>query len=106
MRILVLVALAWLSGCSWLGLRKAPPPPPPTQIIVTGCPAGSVVLVDDVQVGLAAAQNNQTQVLNVTTGAHTVAIQLNGKIVYREQTAVGAGERRVVLVKSGFGSRQ
>jgi len=105
-RILVLLAVACLSACGWLGARRTPPPPDPTQIIVTGCPAGSVVFIDGVQVGNAATRNNQSQVLDVAAGPHQVAVQLNEKFVYREDTSVGPGERRFVIVKSGFGFSQ
>ena len=106
MKILVLVTLAWLSGCSWLHSRKAPPPPDPTQIIVTGCPVGALVFIDGVRIGSAVTRNDETQVLDVAPGAHKVEIQLNEKFVYREDTAVETGERRTVIVKSGFGSNR
>ncbi len=96
------MTLAGLGACSWLGMRKTPPPPAPTELLVTGSPAGSLVFIDGVQVGQAAARGNQTQVLAVAAGTHEVAIKLNDKVVYREATYVAPGERRVVVVKSGF----
>lgn len=105
-KILLLVTLAWLSGCSWLHSRKSPPPPDPTQIIVTGCPVGALVFIDGVRIGNPVTRNDQTQVLDVAPGAHKVEIQLNEKFVYREDTAVETGERRTVIVKSGFGSNR
>jgi len=68
---------------------------------VTGAPAGSTVLIDGVQTGQAASHNSHSQVLNVAAGAHKVEISTGDRIVYREDTYVGLGERTVVIVKSG-----
>jgi hypothetical protein len=76
-------------------------PPDPPEIIVTGAPVGSLVFVDGVQTGTAAAHNDQSQVLNVAAGTHLVEIHMGDTVVYRETTYVGSGERRVVLVLSG-----
>ena len=97
----MLVALAGLGACGWLGARKAPPPPPPL-IVVTGSPAGSRVLIDGSPVGDAAGRTDQTREFTVAPGTHRVEIEVNDKIVYREETYAGPGERRVVIVKSGF----
>ncbi len=101
MRVLVLATLACLSACSWFGSRKPHPVPDPTVIIVTGAPVGSLVFVDGAQIGQAAANNDQSQVLDVAAGTHTVEIHMGDRVVYREDTYVGRGERRVVIVKSG-----
>jgi hypothetical protein len=98
----VLITLAWLSACSWFGLRKPPKPPDPTEIIVTGAPAGSLVFVDGVQSGQAVAHDDQTQILDVAAGTHKVEIHMNDKVVYREDAYVGPGEHRFVIVASGF----
>ncbi len=102
MRILVLITLTCLSACSWFGSRRPPQLPDPTEIIVTGAPAGSLVFVDGLQTGQAAAHNDQSQVLNVSAGAHKVEIHMGDTVVYREDTYVGPGERRVVNVLSGL----
>lgn len=101
MRVLVLILLASLCACSWFGARK-PPPPNPTQLIVTGAPAGSLVFIDGAPAGTATVSNDHAQVLNVAAGAHKVEIHVGDTVVYREDTYVGAGERRVVLVLSGL----
>jgi len=101
-RVLVLITLICLSACTWFGSRRPPPLPDPAQIIVTGAPVGSLVFVDGSQTGQAAAHNDQSQVLNVAAGAHKVEIHVGDKVVYREDTYVGLGERRVVNVLSGL----
>ncbi len=63
---------------------------------------GSLVFIDGVQVGQAAANNDQSQVLDVAAGTHQVEIHMDNRVVYREDTYVGPGERRVVIVKSGL----
>jgi len=63
---------------------------------------GSLVFVDGMQTGQTAPHNDQSQVLNVAAGAHIVEIHLGDKVVYREDTYVGSGERRVVTVLSGL----
>jgi hypothetical protein len=92
--------LTCLSACSWF--HSKPASPNPTQLVVTGAPAGGFVFVDGVQTGAAVAKNDQTQVLDVAAGMHTVEIHLNDKVVYREDTYVAAGTRRTVIVASGF----
>jgi hypothetical protein len=101
LRLLVLVALACLSACSWFGSKRAQVPNP-TEIIVTGAPAGSVVFVDGTQAGQPTAQNDQSQILEVPAGAHKVEIHASDKVVYREDTYVAPGEHRIVRVLSGL----
>jgi hypothetical protein len=76
--------------------------PEPTEIIVTGAPTGSIVFVDGLQTGQATALNDHTQILNVSAGTHKVEIHVGDTVVYREDTYVGLGERRMVRVLSGF----
>lgn len=101
MKLLVLMTLACLSACSWFGWHKPPPVPDPPEIIVSGAPAGSMVLIDGVQVGQAMANNDRLRAINVTAGTHKVEIRSGDRIVYREDAYVGLGERSVVIVKSG-----
>ena len=98
--VLLAVALASLSACSWFGSKRHAMPDP-TQIIVTGAPTDSLVFIDGAQTGEATPSNNHSKVLNVAPGAHTVAIQMGGKFIYREEVELNAGEHRVVTVLSG-----
>lgn len=98
------MTLACLSACSWFGWRKAQPAPNPTEIIVTGAPVGSVVLIDGVATAQPAPDNARSQTLEVSAGAHKVEIRVGDRIVYREDAYVAFGERSVVIVKSGSGS--
>ena len=100
MKIFMLLALACLSACSWFQPRPKAPPAPP-ELIVTGVPAGSMVFIDNVQNGAAAELNDKPQVLTVSAGEHIVEVRTGGAVVYREQTYVGSGERRVIKVLSG-----
>lgn len=102
MRVLVLIALTCLCACSWFGARRSRPPPDPSAIIVTGAPRGSLVFIDGTQLGEAAAHDDQSQVLDVAPGTHQVEIRANGRVVYREDTYVGPGDRRLVTVLSGI----
>ena len=99
-RFFVLMLLACLSACGWFGWRK-PTQTEPTEIIVTGAPVGSFVFVDGVQAGHVAAHNDDSQILDVAAGNHKVEVHLGDKIVYREDTYVGRGEHRAVMVLSG-----
>jgi hypothetical protein len=69
---------------------------------VTGAPAASVIFVDGLQIGQAAALSDQTQVLNVAAGTHKVEIHVGDTVVYREDTYVSLGEHRIVRVLSGL----
>jgi hypothetical protein len=102
MRIVVLITLALLSGCTWLGWHKRPQAPDPPELIVTGAPVGSLIFVDGVQTGQAASRSDDSQVLTVAAGDHKVEIHVGDRIVYREDTYVGPGDRRVVMVLSGL----
>jgi hypothetical protein len=55
-----------------------------------------------VQTGPAATRNDQSQILDVAAGAHKVEIHVGDRVVYREDTYVGPGEHRVVVVLSGL----
>jgi hypothetical protein len=99
---LVLTTLALLSACSWFGWHRRSHVPDPPEIIVTGAPVGSLVFVDGVQTGQAASHSDQSQILDVAAGDHKVEIHVGDRIVYREDTYVGPGEHRVVMVLSGL----
>jgi hypothetical protein len=96
----IFLALLMLSACSWFH-NKGPPPREPPQLIVTGAAADSIVFVDNIQKGQAAAANDKTQVVIVSEGAHTVEVRMGDRTVYRENVFVQNGEKRVVLVLSG-----
>ena len=91
--------LACLSGCSWFHPRPQVPAPP--ELIVTGVPAGSIVFIDNVQSGQAAELSDKPQVLTVAAGEHILEVRTGSAVVYREQTYVGSGEKRVIKVLSG-----
>jgi hypothetical protein len=101
LRVFVLFTLACLSACSWFGSRKSQLPDP-TEIIVTGAPVASLVFVDGLQTGQPTAANDHPQILIVAAGTHKVEIHVGDSVVYREDTYVAAGERRVVMVLSGL----
>lgn len=69
---------------------------------MTGAPAASLVFIDGVQSGQPTASNDHPQILMVAAGSHKVEIHVGDAVVYREDTYVGAGERRVVMVLSGL----
>ena len=98
MKLASLVFLICLSGCSWFH-RKAPPPVT-QQLIVTGVPVGSMLLVDGKPTGEGDA-SNRSHVIDVVSGTHTVEVKLGDNVAYRESTYVAPGERRVVAVLSG-----
>jgi hypothetical protein len=100
LKIPLLVALICLSGCSWFH-RGKPPAPEPPELIVTGLAAGSLLLIDGVQVDQAAAGGARSRVIDVAAGTHTVEVKMGDAVVYRESTYVGPGDRRVVTVTSG-----
>jgi hypothetical protein len=100
LKILIILALAMLSACSWHPFRRHPVPEP-TQLIVTGAPAGSVIFIDDMPQGQAAESNDKPQLLDVSAGTHKVEVRRGDVVVYREDTFVKSGEKRVVTVLSG-----
>ena len=100
MKNCIFLALLMLSACSWFH-SKGPPPREPAQLIVTGAAADSIIFVDDIQKGPAAASNDKTQVVVVSQGAHNVEVRMGDRVVYRENVFVEYGEKRVVLVLSG-----
>ena len=105
MKIFVILALACLSACSWFHPHAKPPPPPPA-LVVTGAPTGSIVFVDDVQIGQP-AEYGKPQVLTVTVGAHVVEVRTastnstGSAVIYSEQTYIGSSEKRAIRVLSG-----
>jgi hypothetical protein len=101
LKISLLIALAFLSGCSWF--HRAKPLPAPTRLIVTGAPVESLLFVDGVQNGHPTEAGNRTQVLEVTPGTHSVEVRLNDIVVYRENTYVAPHDKVVISVLSGNG---
>jgi len=94
------LALVCLAGCSWFGARK-PRPIDPTELIITGAPVGSMVFVDDVLIDAAPAADTRPRVVYVKPGPHVVEIKVGEPVVYREETDVARGEKRLVTVLSG-----
>jgi hypothetical protein len=89
-----------LAACAWLGSRK--PLPEPSEIVVTGAPGGSTIYLDGTQAAPPTAADDRPQVLRVVAGDHQLEIHAGDKIVYREDTYVARGERRMVTVLSGL----
>jgi hypothetical protein len=100
LKTFIFLAFTMLSACALFHSKKPPAPVPP-EFIVTGAPAGSIVFVDDVQKGQLTALNDKPQIVTVTAGAHVVDVRVDGTVVYRENTFIKSGERRVVTVLSG-----
>lgn len=101
LKVVLLLTLICLSGCSWFGFRKHAAPAA-TELIVTGAPGDSIVFVDGAPAAPENPANDRPQEIDVAPGAHTVEIHVGERTVYREETYVAAGQRRVVKVLSGL----
>jgi len=66
--------------------RQEASEPPPTELIVTGAPASSVLLVDGVQKEQVAETGHRPYVLSVAPGPHTLEVKRNDQLVYRENS--------------------
>lgn len=99
MKVSPIVLVALLTGCSWF--HRAPVAPPPSQFIVAGAPVGSQLFVDGVQVGQPKEAGPQSQIVQVTPGTHIVEVEFDGAVVYREDSDIEAGKRRMITVLSG-----
>jgi hypothetical protein len=97
-RVIIIVALLCLSGCSWF--HRKPHAPPPSELVVSGAPAGALLFVDGAAAGTE-VEARKPQVLDVAPGTHVVEVRVGDAIVYRENTYVAAGEKRLVQVLSG-----
>ena len=102
-KILVLALAVLLSGCGWFHGSKPGTPTAP-EIIVTGVPAGALLLVDGVQSGGPQEPDNRTRALSVAPGIHVLEVKMGDSIVYRESADLASGDKRVITVLSG-GSR-
>jgi hypothetical protein len=100
LKTFILAMVVFLSGCSWFHGAKPSGPKPP-ELILTGVPAGALLLVDGVQSGEAQEPPNRTRVISVTPGTHVVEVKMGDSVVYRESAEVAAGDRRVITVLSG-----
>ena len=101
LKVILLLTLVGVSGCSWFGLHKHVTPAP-TVLLVTGAPVNSIVVVDGSPAAPENTANDHPQVITVAPGAHVVEIHVGDRTVYREETDVAAGTRRVVKVLSGL----
>lgn len=99
MKTFIILAVTMLSACSWFHSKARVPDP--SQFIVTGAPKGSIVFVDEVQLGQAAESNVKPQLVDTTPGQHKVEIRFGDTVIYREDVYIKSGERRVVTVLSG-----
>ena len=100
MKLSVIVFAVLLSGCSWFHGRK-PVAPPPAEFIVTGAPVGSLLFVDGVQAGEAKEAGHQSQVVQVAPGTHILEVKVGDAVVYREDSDIEIGKKRVITVLSG-----
>lgn len=105
MKYLSLIPIVFLTGCSWLHnhswFHKQPVAPEPTQLVVSGAPAGSLLLIDGVAAGTEPALADKPQVVDVAPGMHVVEVKVREKITYRENTYVAPGEKHPIVVLSG-----
>lgn len=101
MKVLIILALVSLCGCSWFHARPKGAAPLP-ELVVTGAPAGSAIFIDDVQNGQVAEVNGKPQVLSVPAGMHVLEVRAGSTVIYREQTYVSTGDNRVINVLSGI----
>jgi hypothetical protein len=99
--VFALIMFLGLPGCSWFHFKKKPHSPPPSELIVTGVPADSTLIVDGKAMAPAADAAHQPWVIDVPPGSHTVEVRKDDAVVYRESLDVLAGEKRVVTVLSG-----
>lgn len=100
LKVFVIVFAVLLTGCSWFHGKK-PVRPPPAEFIVTGAPQGSLLFVDGVQAGPAKEAGNQSQIVQVTPGTHILEVKVGDAVVYREDSDIELGKRRVITVLSG-----
>jgi hypothetical protein len=97
-RVLLIIALLGISGCSWF--HRKPHLPPPSELVITGAPAGAVLLVDGTLAGQE-AEAKKPQIFEVAPGTHVVEVKVGDTITYRENTYVAVGEKRLIQVLSG-----
>jgi hypothetical protein len=97
MKHLVVFAVIGLAGCSWF--HHKPPRNPPSEYIVTGAPAGAVILMDSAPQGEAVVKG-RAQVFVAPPGYHLLEVRVGDGIAYREQTYLSLGEHQVVHVLS------
>jgi hypothetical protein len=99
LKLSLIVLAVLLSGCSWF--HKKPVTPPPAEFIVTGAPEGSTLFVDGVQAGPAKEAGLQSQIVAVTPGTHILEVKVGDAVVYREDSDIEMGKKRVITVLSG-----
>ena len=105
MKYRILMPLLFLTGCSswhvhsWF--HKKPVPPDPTQLVVTGAPAGSVLLIDGAAATTDSSIAGRPLLVDVAPGRHTVEVKVRDKITYREDLYVAPGEKHSMAVLSG-----
>jgi hypothetical protein len=97
-RIVIIITLLCLSGCSWF--HHKPRVPPPAEFVVSGAPTGAVLFVDGAAAGHE-VEARKPQVLDVAPGTHVVEVKVGDTITYRENAYVAAGEKRLIQVLSG-----
>lgn len=89
-----------LSACALPDTTVKTGSPRPT-LAIKGAPAGSILIVDGLAMGLAAQFNGEPNVLILEEGLHQIEIKQAGVSLHAEKAFISNGETRTVSVNTG-----
>jgi hypothetical protein len=98
--LMILIVIAVLTGCMPQTTVRTGMAPP--TLIVTGAPSGSVLVVDGLDMGLAAQYDGNPKVLAVLEGTHQVEVRLGSNVVHLEKAFVSSGQSHTVAVSGAI----
>jgi hypothetical protein len=96
--IAITLTLVCLSGCHWF--RHKPPAVVTSEYVVTGAPAGAIILIDGAPQG-EPVEKGRPQIVVSTPGSHLLEVKVSDRVTYSEQTYLNAGEQQAIRVLSG-----
>lgn len=99
-RLFALLLVLAASGCAMPESRVDAGTPRPGLTFPDAAP-DMVLVLDGLTIGPASQFNGKPGVLVVESGVHQVEIVRDGKTIHRENTAVGGGETRAIVIQPG-----
>lgn len=99
-KLFLLLGIVLLTACAMPQTSVRTGSAPPT-LIVKGAPAGSILVVDGLTMGIASQFDGNPKTLAVLEGTHQVEVRLGSNVVYKEKAFVSGGESHTVNVTAG-----
>ena len=98
--VLILLSVVFLQGCHYPDAAKIEQKDSRPAIGVAGAPAGAVLFVDGLKMGLTSQFDGKQNVLLVESGTHLVEIKsANGQVLHSETLFLSGSTTKILQIK-------